>query len=310
MSVTSGFYNSVSKDRMYNSEQLSDIFCGVINEGVFSSIGTAFAVNADTGTAITIGIGRAWLNKKWVDNDAVYPITLDASEVILDRYDAIVIETDRSDPVREGSIKCIKGTPSSTPAYPEMVSTADKKQMPLAYVFRKAGSTSVAQEDITNVIGTDVCPYITGILQVQSIEKNVAQWKDQWDQWYAIETTSNTTEINNWKTQSYSAFDTWFQSVKGQLSTDAAGHLQNEIDSETVKRILMVGLVDGEKVFSDDGTVITTTDSTGKTIVKTFTNGFLTCTSVLKDATGGLMGKMVKNFSTDGKTIDTTVTIV
>ena len=54
MSVTSGFFNSLNSDRRYNAEQMSAIFDGVINDGIFSSIGTAFTVTADSGFTVNI----------------------------------------------------------------------------------------------------------------------------------------------------------------------------------------------------------------------------------------------------------------
>ena len=44
MSVTSGFFNSLNGDRRYNAEQMSSIFDGIINDGIFANIGTAFGV--------------------------------------------------------------------------------------------------------------------------------------------------------------------------------------------------------------------------------------------------------------------------
>ena len=117
-------------------------------------------------------------------------------------------------------------------------------------------------------------------------------------------------ELSQWTSNEEASFLAWFATVKNQLSTDQAGHLQNEIEKEEVERILMTGLTDGMKNISEDGTVISTTDSTGRTLVKTFTEGFLICTSVLKDSVGGLMGSMVKTFSADGTTISTTITII
>ena len=97
--------------------------------------------------------------------------------------------------------------------------------------------------------------------------------------------------------------------MKDQLSGDVAGNLQLEIDKEEVKRILLVGFEDGTKEFSDDdGTVITSTASDGRTLTKTFSDGFLTMTNVLKSAAGAEVARAVKTFDSDGKLISTVVT--
>ena len=57
-------------------------------------------------------------------------------------------------------------------------------------------------------------------------------------------------------------------------------------DYDEIDRILTAGLTDGYKHFSDDGTIISTIDSQGRTLVKTFSNDFLTCITVLTDPDG------------------------
>lgn len=229
MSVTSGFFNSLNGDRRYNAEQMSAIFDGIINDGVFANIGTAFGVQADTGDIITVGIGRAWFNSTWLLNDAILPITAEASEVLLDRYDAVIIEIDHSDSVRAGSIKIIKGTPSSNPTYPTMTSTLDVHQYPLAYIYRKAGSNEITQSNITNMIGTSSCPYITGILQVQNIDKIVAQWQDQWNRWFADETEAGNNQMAQWMANTQLEFNTWFGNLQTILDGDVATKLAQQI---------------------------------------------------------------------------------
>lgn len=215
MSVTSGFFNSLNGDRRYNAEQMSSIFDGVINDGIFANIGTAFGVRADTGNTITVGIGRAWFNSTWLLNDSILPLTADVSEILLDRIDAVIIEIDHSESVREGSIKIIKGTPSSNPNKPTMIHTSEVNQYPLAYIFRKANTSSITQADITNMIGTSSTPYITGILQVQNIDNIVAQWENQWTTFYNEETSDMEATNAFWKYQ----WSTWFNAQTAEIQT-------------------------------------------------------------------------------------------
>lgn len=229
MSVTSGFFNSLNHDRRYNAQQLSAIFDGIINDGVFANIGVAFAISVDTGVTINIGKGKAWFNSAWVYNDSLLPKTLEGSEVVLDRIDAVVIEVDHSENVRLGDIKIVKGIPSSDPQRPTMAQTANKHQYPLAYIYRKAGSAAITQADITNMVGTSSCPYITGILQVQNIDNIVAQWEDQWNQWY----TNTVSEAGNVSSELLadmrSEFDIWFADVKVVLEDDVATQLAAQV---------------------------------------------------------------------------------
>lgn len=239
MSVTSGFFNSLNGDRKYNAEQMSAIFDGIINNGVFASIGTAFGVRATTGNDITVGIGRAWFNSTWLYNDAVLPLSCEDAEVVLNRYDAIVIEIDRSQAVRAGNIKIIKGTPGSTAQKPAMANTDYVHQYPLAYIYRPAGSSAISQSNIENRIGTSECPYITAILQVTNIDNIVAQWQAEWlvwsgqwsqweaawNQWFAEQTYNVDQETSQWMSQMQVNFETWFNALQVILDGDVAANL-------------------------------------------------------------------------------------
>lgn len=229
MSVTSGFFNSLNHDRRYNAQQMSAIFDGIINDGVFANIGVAFAISVDTGVTINIGKGKAWFNSAWVYNDALLPKTLEGSEVVLDRIDAVVIEVDHSESVRMGDIKIVKGTPSSSPQRPAMANTTNKSQHPLAYIYRKAGSTAITQADITNMVGTSECPYITGILQVQNIDNIVAQWNAQWNQWYADKVAQTDVDSSVLLAEMKSEFDIWFADVQALLEDDVATALAAQV---------------------------------------------------------------------------------
>lgn len=229
MSVTSGFFDSLNHDRRYNARQMSAIFDGIINDGVFANIGEAFKITADSGVTINIGVGKAWFNSAWVYNDALLPITLEGSEVVLDRIDAVVIEVDHNESVRMGGIKIIKGTPSSSPKRPNMANDSKKRQCPLAYIYRKAGSTTITQANITNMVGTSECPYITGILQVQNIDNIVAQWNDQWNQWYATKIAETDTDASELLAEMKSEFDIWFNDIQTLLDDDVATALAAQV---------------------------------------------------------------------------------
>lgn len=229
MSVTSGFFNSLNHDRRYNARQMSAIFDGIINDGIFANIGAAFAITADSGVTINIGVGKAWFNSAWVYNDALLPKTLEGSEVVLDRIDAVVIEVDHNESVRNGDIKIIKGTPSSSPKRPAMADETNKHQHPLAYIYRKAGSTNITQADITNMVGTSECPYITGILQVQNIDNIVAQWNAQWNQWYTEKINQTDTDASELLAEMKSEFDIWFNDVRTLLEDDVATALAAQV---------------------------------------------------------------------------------
>lgn len=333
MSVSSGFFNSLNGDRKYNAAQMSAIFDGLIIDGVFASIGTAFAVKAAGGLTVNVGIGKAWFDHTWTVNDSILPMTAPEAEVLLDRIDAVVLEVNGMESVRENTIKFVKGNPSSAPSRPTLTNEGNVHQYPLCYIYRKYGTAVINQADITPMVGTESTPFVTGILQTISLDELLGKWQDELDRftdarsqevddWIAQEESDFTawfnkmkadlqqeqTVLGQWIASEQADFLAWYNQMKDQLSGDVAGNLQLEIDKEEVKRILLVGFEDGTKEFSDDGTVITSTASDGRTLTKTFSDGFLTMTNVLKSAAGAEVARAVKTFDSDGKLISTVVT--
>lgn len=249
MSVTYGFYNSIKGDRKYNALEMSSIFDGIIVDGVYMSIGDALNVKSSGGMGITVGIGRAWFNHTWTLNDSLLPLTLANSDVLLNRIDAIVLEVNNNTDVRKNTIKILKGTPSSKPVKPTMTEGELLNQHPLAYISIPAGATSISQSNIENAVGTSACPYVTGVLKGMDIDKLVAQWGAQWAEWLSSNTdawkafmSDNTNEWksfmaknkNEWSALingNTSEFETWFEHMKDQLSEDAAGNLQLQVDN-------------------------------------------------------------------------------
>ena len=333
MSVSSGFFNSLNGDRKYNAAQMSAIFDGLIIDGVFASIGTSFAVKAAGGLTVNVGIGKAWFDHTWTVNDSILPMTAPEAEVLLDRIDAVVLEVNGTESVRENTIKFVKGNPSSAPSRPTLTNEGNVHQYPLCYIYRKYGTAVINQADITPMVGTESTPFVTGILQTISLDELLGKWQDELDRftdarsqevddWIAQEESDFTawfnkmkadlqqeqTVLDQWIASEQADFLAWYNQMKDQLSGDVAGNLQLEIDKEEVKRILLIGFEDGTKESSDNGTVITSTASDGRTLTKTFSDGFLTMTNVLKSAAGAEVARAVKTFDSDGKLISTVVT--
>jgi len=183
--LTYGFYNSIGNDRRYNAEQMSSLFDGIINDGVFMSIGAKLIVSAATGMNIIVGSGRAWFNRTWTNNDAELVLMVSLSEVVLNRIDAVVLEVNSDSSVRINTIKLVKGTPSSFPVAPILINTEFVHQYALANIYVGAGVTSILAANITNKVGTGSCPFITGILDTVDIGTLLTQWDAQFNTWFS-----------------------------------------------------------------------------------------------------------------------------
>ena len=204
MAVTYGFYNSLNKDRVYNAEQMSSIFNGIITDGVFASIGGSLMPIAGTGMQVVVKTGKCWFNSTWTLNDALLPLDIPAADVSLTRIDAVVVEINSAISTRANTIKVVKGTPSANPAKPALANTETLHQYALGYVIVSAGVTSISADKIEVNVGKSTCPFITSVLQ----QTDITALFNQWD----------------------AEFNTWFENVKAQLSGDIAANLQRQID--------------------------------------------------------------------------------
>lgn len=276
MSFASGFFNSVDHDRLYDATDISRLFDGLIRDGIFASIGDCMVVKQSNQMNVTVGTGRAWFNHTWSYNDALYPVTIPPSEILMDRIDAIVLEINSVEAVRANSIKLIKGTPSSTPTKPALTNTKEVHQYPLAYVTVGKEVTSIRQADIENCVGTSVCPFVTGILEVISIEQLIPQWKDilnrfveentanfntwmngekqnyqKWydsikngyDQWFATIKAAydaNWSTFQQWEKSSQAEFDKWFENMKNKLEGDLGAKLTLETEKLGKEKVSLI----------------------------------------------------------------------
>lgn len=188
MAVTSGFFNSVNHDRLYNAEQISSMFDGIILDGIYQGLGDAFIVKpySDLNCTVTVGTGRAWFDHTWTLNSTELALTLDDPNVLYDRIDAIVIDVDRRQDVRANSIKVVKGTVSETGATkPSLIKEELHNQYPLAYVTVKAGSAAPIQAQyIENMIGKTETPLVAGVLEHMDVGMFIQQMEAEFNEWF------------------------------------------------------------------------------------------------------------------------------
>lgn len=208
MALKYGFFNSSNGDRKYDAEDISSIFDGIIEDGVFATIGKIFAVTPGTGLQVLVDTGKAWFNHTWTVNSEIVPLSLEEPDITLDRYDAVVLEINHSESVRANSLKILKGNPASEPTKPVMTREELINQYPLAYVLVKHGATSITAAEIEIMVGKGDCPFVRGPIETVPIDELFSQWEAE--------------------------FDTWFENVQSQLEGDIAANLQRQID-ERVK---------------------------------------------------------------------------
>lgn len=283
MAFTFGFYDSANHDRRYNAVQMAMIFDGLIMDGVYATVGKCFVVKESSeDSKVIVQPGRAWFNHTWNYNDADLPMDAPQSEIILDRWDALVIDINSNEEHRLNQIIWVKGTPSSNPTKPELIDTLEHHQHPLCYVFRKANTEKITDSDIENMVGRSECPFVTGLLDTINIDDLLLQWKDQWAQfivtyeksaedWIAEEKadfqkfySEFKSQMNAFEQASGKDFTDWFAQIQDILDQNTAGNLLNLIKEVSEREFNhYYGLVNSTTEINGTTGVITTTNSDG-----------------------------------------------
>ena len=225
MAITSGFFNSVNGDRRYNAEQINDYLTGLVSGGVYESVGGGLQVKANSGMKVQVASGKlAYSNGRWLQNDSTLVLTLDAADLVLNRYDAIVAKMDSNQNQRTGTISIKKGTPASTPTKPTAERTQFIEEYILAYVYVGKGVTAITQAQIQDTrVNTSICGFVTGLIkQVDTsqlflqYQTAYAQFLNELNEWKAVQKNAFTT----WMNQQKSSFDTWFRILTDELRID------------------------------------------------------------------------------------------
>lgn len=245
MALTSGFFNSKNHDRLYDATQISTLFEGLINDGVYQGVGNIFKVSASNGMHVTVDTGRAWFNNTWTRNDALIVLTVPTAEQVLKRIDAVVIEVNSLETVRNNTIKIVKGTPASNPSKPSLTKNDDVHQYPLAYITVDPNVTAITQQKIQNAVGTSACPFVTGIIDTLDIDNLIAQWSSEFNVLFAeleekISQAASQTIIDGSVTRSKLAQDALYspirmvQSDSNVVSSDVGGTIRTGGSASTI----------------------------------------------------------------------------
>lgn len=181
-----GFFNSVNGDRLYNADQMSRIFEGLITDGVYESVGEKMAVQPNSGMTVQIATGRGWFGRHWVENDTKLTLTVADSDVLLNRYAAVVIKVDDTDAVRDVKPYLKYSEFATTPVKPAMTRTETVKEYCLAYIYIKAGAKAITASNIEDTRGDEaLCGWVTGLIEQLSSATLFEQFTDIFNKWFS-----------------------------------------------------------------------------------------------------------------------------
>ncbi len=204
-----GFFNSINNDRTYDSADFALFLSKYFTNGVFND---GLSVIADDGMTIKIKNGDANINGYRYTNDDVLSLNLNVGDTNNTRVDNIVIRFNLND--RKISAMVVEGVASSSPVAPDVQRNSIMYDLVLAQITIPAGTTQLKSSMIKDTrYDENICGIVAGAVK-----------------------QIGTTDLFN---QFEAYFNEWFENVKDQLSTDAAGNLQNQIDILNTNTILV-----------------------------------------------------------------------
>lgn len=205
MAIESGYYNSLNGDRKYNAETMSKYFNGLFTRGVLQNYQGKFVVEENEGMTVIVSSGKAYFSDgKWIENTTDLLVNIEAADVVLNRIDRIVLRNDRTKEGRKATVEVKKGTPSGSPTAPELTNNEDIEELSLATISVAAKQSEIKQINITNTIpDTDVCGYVTGIIEQVDTSDLYKQYQDAYKEFY----DDNDERFNDLYTGNESRFD-------------------------------------------------------------------------------------------------------
>lgn len=209
----SSFFNDVDGDRIYYAEDFAEYFIPFFTNGIFNN-GCQVLGNTND-MAVNVSTGRAFINGYRYRNKQSKTLTIENADGVLSRIDNIVIRLDLTN--RNISTQVIKGSFSNNPVAPDLTRTSTIYDLRIAKVYIPAGTTEITQDLIEDCrfINND-CGNVISPIKTPDTEQLFIQMQAIFDKFIADSTNG---------------FDTWFDSIKNQLDSDAAGNLQNQINN-------------------------------------------------------------------------------
>ncbi len=297
-------------DRAETSELFALFFSKLVTNGVLAKPANCFQVTAgDTGLSIKVAPGFGMVNGHFAYDNAEEVLQLEPAPTSYSRIDRVVLRCNYLERLCEIIVKT--GTPASTPAPPELLQPAsgDYYELGLALITISANQSVLTQSQITDTrANSSICGYITQL--IDSIDTSV--FFAQFEQFYkefvdksnatydefqdmastayagftaaiddyieALEAKGDsdladiTASFKEFQRVQQNAFNEWFADIKGQLDTDIAGHLQNEITEHEdrltqLERMLIQNEITAPIRADDDSATTLLADDDGNVLV-------------------------------------------
>lgn len=203
-------------DRAISSVPLKNLIAKLFSNGVLPNPATNLqVVSGGDGMTVIVKAGFCIINGGLKLEDEDKTLVVQASDPTYPRIDTVVMRWNDNDEVRACDLYVVEGTPSANPVRPALTRAESIYELGLADIFITAGSTTIDSFRITDTrYDMARCGVISSISEFDTSEIYAQIQAD----------------MAEFKTDEQADFLAWFEEMRDQLSEDAAGNLQNEID--------------------------------------------------------------------------------
>ena len=117
-------------------------------------------------------------------NSADYTLSVEESDVLLNRIDAVIFFVDFD--TRSMGIEIKTGAVASTPAAPALVRTDDRYEMCLAQISVPKQTEEITTAMITDTRGnSELCGFVQGLIQQVDTTTLFQQWQSAFETWFS-----------------------------------------------------------------------------------------------------------------------------
>lgn len=186
MAIQSYFFNAVLNDgvydRLYNAEDVTSYLDQIVGSGVFPNPSTNLQVSAAPDMTVIVAAGSGWIKGHKLINTAPLVLQVDASDVVLNRIDKVVMYVDFTERAMGIAIK--KGTLAQTPHAPEIVRNNTRIEYALATIQVDKQITGIKDAMITDMRYSSECGVVTGLIRQVDTSTLWQQQQDAFNTWF------------------------------------------------------------------------------------------------------------------------------
>ncbi len=208
-------FTAQNGDRKVTTADFRELFKKYFTNGVFMNPSTNFQVLENSGMTITVKSGWCNINGTFAYENKDITLNIQEAEAN-NRIDRVVLRWNDNIESRKIDLYVVKGVASSNPVAPSLTRNESVYELGIATICVNAFTTNIAQSKITDTrLDASVCGVVAGTIKEADTTTLYAQIQD---------------DLKGFKENEQAEFITWFNQIKGQLSTDQAGNLQSQID--------------------------------------------------------------------------------